>query len=146
MNIDTAEFIITENLSFSHQEQLLALYHQMWWADKRTSEEINEVIENSSFIVCVIDNTKNAVVGFARILTDYFTLAYVFDVIVCESYRGKNLGKVIMNYIIDHEKLKNIMHITLACKKDMIPFYQQFGFLENDEHTVVMRRRNPVIV
>lgn len=137
------QFVITENFSSCHKQQLLSLYRQTWWADHREREEMNAIIENSSFIVGIIDSSNDSLIGFARILTDYFTLAYIFDVIICESYRGKSLGKRLMNHIIHHEKLKNVTKIELACRETMIPFYQQFGFLETNKDTIVMRRNNP---
>ncbi len=76
------EFIIIENLSYFHQEKLFLLYRQMWWADHRTKEEMEKIIKNSSFVVGIIDYKRDRLVGFARVLTDYFTLAYIFDVIV----------------------------------------------------------------
>jgi predicted GNAT family N-acyltransferase len=145
MNIDTEKFILTDNLLSHHKKQLFMLYQKMWWADNRTQKEMNDIIKNSSFVVGIIDVTKDAVVGFARILTDYYTLAYIFDVIICESCRGKSLGKFLMNYIVEHEKLKNVAKIELACRQEMIPFYQQFDFLEDYDDTIVMRRRNTKI-
>ena len=142
MSIDRTKFVLTDNLLSHHQKQLFFLYQQMWWADNRTPEEMNKIIKNSSFVIGIIDTTKGTVVGFARILTDYYTLAYIFDVIVCESCRGKSLGKILMNYIVEHEKLKNVVTIELACQQEMILFYQQFGFLEDYNNTIVMRRKN----
>ena len=78
--------------------------------------------------------------GFARVLTDYTTLAYILDVIVSADHRGKALGKLLMQSIIQHEKLKKVKKIELACKAEMVPFYKQFGFLEKHSDTLVMRR------
>lgn len=142
MTDSTTEFFITESLSCSHQEQLLSLYRQTWWANNREAVEINTIITNSSFIVGIIDRSKDFLIGFVRILTDYFTLAYIFDVIVCESYRGKSLGQFLINHIIHHEKLQNVAKIELSCRESMVPFYRQFGFSEIHEDTIVMRRNN----
>jgi predicted GNAT family N-acyltransferase len=132
-------FILTETLSPLHQSQLFDLYTQMWWAEDRTTEDLHAILQHSSFIIGIIDTQSDQLVGFARVLTDYTTLAYILDVIVSTSYRGKALGKLLMQSIIHHKKLKKVKKIELACKTEMIPFYEQFGFTEAYTDTLVMR-------
>jgi predicted GNAT family N-acyltransferase len=123
-------FSIIHNLNTIQIAKLHTLYQKMWWSVGRTMEEISILLKNSiSF--GVIENDTQDLVGYARVLTDEIKYAFIFDVMTLEKYRGIGLGKMIMESIIDHPKLKNITRFELTCRPDMVPFYEKFGFSEN---------------
>jgi GNAT superfamily N-acetyltransferase len=67
--------------------------------------------------------------GFARVITDRATYAYVADVFVDEAQRGKGLGKLLMRAIMSHPDLQGLRRWSLATW-DAHGLYRQFGFSE----------------
>jgi GNAT superfamily N-acetyltransferase len=68
-------------------------------------------------------------VGFARVVTDLATFAYVGDVFVVEAYRGFGLSKWLMECIVDHPDLKDLRRWHLVTR-DAHGLYAKFGFAE----------------
>ena len=66
-------------------------------------------------------------VGFARVVTDYATFAYVADVFILGAYRGLGLSKWLMQCVVSHPELQHIRLWTLRTK-DAHELYRQFGF------------------
>ena len=66
-------------------------------------------------------------IGFARMITDTATFAYLADVYVLEEHRGKGLGKWIVETILAHPSLQGLRRILLATR-DAHQLYAQFGF------------------
>jgi GNAT superfamily N-acetyltransferase len=78
--------------------------------------------------------------GFARVVTDYGVLYYLCDVVVDENYRGQGLGKVLVEAIIEHEKLADLL--GLLATKDAHSLYEKFGF-QRDIKGTAMRKPAP---
>ena len=73
----------------------------------------------------VFENAKQ--VGFARVIADYATYAYLADVFILESHRGKGLSKFLMECIVAHPQLQGLRRWTLATR-DAHGLYAKFGF------------------
>jgi GNAT superfamily N-acetyltransferase len=102
------------------------LSHESYWAKDRTLIEVNKSIENSlNFGVY----KKDAMVGFARIVTDYVSFAYLADVFIVKEERGKGLGKNLINYILDYPSIKNTKRWMLGTM-DAHELYRPYGFSE----------------
>jgi GNAT superfamily N-acetyltransferase len=84
-------------------------------------------------------------VGFARVVTDYCLFAYLFDVFVDEKYRGKGLGKFLVETVMEHPELLNV-NWTLRTT-DAQGLYENFGFqpAENPER-ILEKKRSPLQV
>jgi len=67
-------------------------------------------------------------VGFARVITDYATYAYLCDVFILTEYRGRGLGKWLVGCIRTHPHLQGLRRWSLATR-DAHSLYAQFGFL-----------------
>lgn len=65
--------------------------------------------------------------GFARVITDRATYAYVADVFVGEAHRGRGLRKLVMRAIMSHPDLQGLRRWSLATR-DAHGLYKQFGF------------------
>lgn len=72
-------------------------------------------------------NTDHQQVGFARMITDRATFAYLADVFILPDYRGLGLSKRLMRHILDHEDLQGLRRMALATN-DAHGLYEQFGF------------------
>ncbi|MEN3331141.1 MAG: hypothetical protein V7641_506 [Blastocatellia bacterium] len=68
-------------------------------------------------------------VGFARLITDYATFAYLADVFIIEEYRGQGLAKWLIEVIIGHPDLQGLRRWMLATR-DAHMLYSQAGFVE----------------
>ncbi len=66
-------------------------------------------------------------IGYARIITDYTSIAYLGDVYVLEEFRGRGLSKWLMQTIKTHPQLQGLRRWILATK-DAHGLYRQFGF------------------
>ena len=77
-------------------------------------------------------------VGYARIITDKATFAWLADVFIDEDYRGKGLGKWMVEMILAHPDLQGLRRILLATK-DAHKVYEQCGFtsINNPERFMV---------
>ena len=96
-----------------------------YWSKGIPRETVARAIENS---VCFgVYASSGAQVGFARVITDFATFAYIADVFVLESHRGHGLGKLLMECIKQHPKLQGLRRWTLSTK-DAHGLYAQFGF------------------
>ncbi|MEI9934318.1 MAG: GNAT family N-acetyltransferase [Ferruginibacter sp.] len=101
------------------------LLNQSYWAKERNKEMIEKSIDNS---LCFgVYNAVNKQVGFARVVTDYAVYAWIMDVFILEEYRGKGLGKLLMNAVMTCNDLQGLKRFGLATR-DAHKLYEQFGF------------------
>jgi N-acetylglutamate synthase-like GNAT family acetyltransferase len=98
--------------------------NRTYWAEGISKEIIRRSIEGS---LCfgVFENDKQ--VGFARMVTDKATFAYLADVFIIEEYRGRGLSKWLMEVMMSHPDLQGLRRMILATK-DAHGLYKQFGF------------------
>jgi len=71
--------------------------------------------------------TENKQIGFARVITDMACFAYLADVFVDPTYRGKGLSKWLMEIILAHPDLQGLRRFMLGTR-DAQELYEQFGF------------------
>lgn len=100
------------------------LSNEAYWAKNRTREQTLTAIENSLCFGVYRDGDQ---VGFARVITDKATFAYVGDVYVVESERGKGLGKWLMEVIVAQPELQNLRRWVLATR-DAHGLYERYEF------------------
>jgi GNAT superfamily N-acetyltransferase len=95
-----------------------------YWAMGRPLEVVRRSIENSlSFGVY----RESVQIGFARVVTDYATFAWLADVFVLPEFRGQGIGKWLIGVIFDHPRLPGLRRWILATK-DAHRLYAQYGF------------------
>jgi N-acetylglutamate synthase-like GNAT family acetyltransferase len=78
-------------------------------------------------------------VGFARVITDCATFAYLADVFIDEEYRGKGLGKWLVETIASHPSLQGLRRFVLVTR-DAQELYRKFGFEEVADFPTYMHR------
>ena len=69
-------------------------------------------------------------VGFARIITDNTTFAYIGDVFILEEFRGRGLSKWLMEVIADHPELQGLRR-WLLLTRDAHGLYEKTGFVRS---------------
>lgn len=96
-----------------------------FWALGREKEIVEKSIE---FSMCFsIFENESKQVGFARVITDHITFAYLSDVFIDEDYRGRGLGQILLDTIYAHPDLQNINRWMLLTK-DAHGLYEKYGF------------------
>jgi GNAT superfamily N-acetyltransferase len=96
-----------------------------YWAKGIPRETVARSLQHS---LCFgVYDGSGAQVGFARIVTDFATVAYLGDVFVLETHRGHGLSKFMMECIMGHPALRGLRRWILLTR-DAHGLYQQFGF------------------
>jgi GNAT superfamily N-acetyltransferase len=115
------------------------LSNNSYWARGRSLELVRRSIDNS-LNFGVFDGTKQ--IGFARVVTDFGTFAWLADVFIVDEYRGNGLGVWLIEVITSHPKLQGFRRWLLATH-DAHELYRRFGFTELNEPGRWMERFNP---
>ncbi len=100
------------------------LTEESYWAKTRTREQTLTAINNS--LTFGIYKGENQI-GFARVVSDFATFAYLGDVFILEKFRGNGLSIWLMKTIVDYPDLQNLRRWILATK-DAHKIYEKFGF------------------
>lgn len=118
----------------------LAVIHRFltssYWANGIPVEVVRRSIE-CSFPFGLYKNNKQ--VGFARVITDHATFAYLADVFILEDHRGRGLGKWLMEVIIEHPELQGLRRWVLATQ-DAHGLYGKFGFTQLEDAAIYMEK------
>jgi GNAT superfamily N-acetyltransferase len=118
-----------------------------YWAKEIPFETFEKSIKNSLvFGIYRVVNGERTQVGFARVISDFATFAYLGDVFVAESERGKGLSKWLMKCILSHPELQGLRRFCLVTR-DAHALYMRYGFLptETPENWLELMRKNPYI-
>ena len=99
---------------------------QSYWSPGIPRAVVERAMANS---MCIGLYRGAEQVGFARVVTDKATFAYLADVFVLEPHRGKGLSKQLMAFIKSHPDLQGLRRFMLGTK-DAHGLYKQFGFTE----------------
>ena len=115
-----------------------------YWAENVPKQVVAKAVDNSlCFAVLFCDqNGDEKQVGFARLITDTATFAYLADVYVLEEHRGNGLSKQMMTSIIEHPQLQGLRRMMLATK-DAHGLYEQFGFTALTDQKMFMQLWTP---
>lgn len=104
------------------------LNNHSYWGKNRTGEQIIRSIENSLCFGMYIDNEQ---IGFARVVTDFTTMYYLADVFIVPGFQKERYGRKLIEYVVNHPKLKNLLGILLTQTAHSL--YKQFGFSSDDK-------------
>jgi GNAT superfamily N-acetyltransferase len=116
------------------------LVNRSYWAKGRSFETVQRSVQNS---LCFGLYETLQQIGFARVVTDEATFAWLCDVFVLESHRGRGLGKWLVECVVEHPALKNIRRIMLATKDAHELYRKHGGFTALEEPEPWMQRVRP---
>ena len=135
---------ITSNKDEMCIDTIHAYLSRSYWAENVPKVVVTKAIENSlCFGVLSSDALGNeSQVGFARLITDKATFAYLADVFILEEHRGHGLSKKMMKKIIGHPELQGLRRMMLATR-DAHGLYEQFGFTSLTEQKMFMQLWTP---
>lgn len=134
MNNTKDFYYITDDKYQIKSADVERLLKQTYWASQRTKQVIQKSID-SSLCYGVFNSENGTLIGFARVVTDYATMFYLTDVIVDEAYRGKGIGKILVETVVNDDKFMKLHGILLT--KDAHKLYERFGFDHAPEKCMV---------
>lgn len=119
------EFEISSDKTRLDVSKVHSAIKESYWGDYRTMELTETTIANS---VCFgIYDMQGEQLGFARLISDHVVFAYIMDVIIFDDFKGKGLGKKLMQHILTRPEVKNVQTVALKTK-DAHGLYEAFGF------------------
>jgi N-acetylglutamate synthase-like GNAT family acetyltransferase len=107
------------------------------WAATLSPEVLRRAAEHS---LCFGVLRGERLVGFARVITDQATYAYLTDVVVDPDYRGRGLGLWFMGRVLDAPEFKGLRRVTLLTR-DAEHLYRKLGFEPGAGPLIYMERR-----
>ncbi len=119
------KYKIVDDLSQMNPDDIIKLLQSTYWADKRSDEQIEKSVRNSSCYGIFIEG-ENKLAGFARVISDYATTYYLCDVVVDEEYRNKGLGTALVSYIESLPVYAGLRGILVT--RDAHSLYRKFGY------------------
>ena len=123
--VNTNDVYISDDRRMMDVEFIYNNLKTLYWATNITRENLTGRINNSLCFGVFVNGRQK---GFARVITDYFSMAYLADVFVEEKERGKGYSRMLMNYIFEYPSLKDIK--WLLATRDMHGLYRKFGFTD----------------
>jgi GNAT superfamily N-acetyltransferase len=117
---------ISTNKSLLDPSVIHGFLTNSYWAKGIPYENVEKRLKNA---LCfgVYDGENQ--IGFARVISDYESFAYLADVFILETHRGQGLAKRLMQTVFAHPDLQNLRRIMLATA-DAHGLYSQYGFKE----------------
>ena len=141
--MEMGRFLISTDRSKLDVDVIHEFLARSYWAAGIPRATVVRSIENS---LCfgVYDNGNQ--IGFARVVSDFATYAYIADVFILEPYRERGLGKELIASIMAHPDLQGLRRWSLGTR-DAQGLYAQFGFkpVVNTGSRTVMEITNPEI-
>lgn len=118
------EIAITFDQSRFDVDAIHAFLTEAYWCVGIPHKVVRKAIEGSLCIGVLADQQQ---VGFARLVTDRATFAYLADVYVLPAYRGQGLSYRMLNALFDHPDVQGLRRMLLATH-DAHGLYAKFGF------------------
>jgi N-acetylglutamate synthase-like GNAT family acetyltransferase len=117
-NISTDKTLLNFEMIYQYLDQ------ESYWAKGIPKDRLKRAIDNS---MCFGVYHQNKQIGFARVITDKATFAYLADVFILNAYRKQGLSKWLVQTIVEHPDLQGLRRWSLATA-DAHGLYKQFGF------------------
>ena len=128
--------VSTDNERLDHQ-MIINFLQETYWAKGRPTELLRRSWSHSLNFGLYRNNDEQ--IGFARIVTDYATIAYLADVFILKDFQKKGLGKYLMESVVAHPALAGIPKILLHTR-DAHGLYEEVGFKRNPRGELWMER------
>src|SRR5580765_8901128 len=98
MQWSNGEYTLTDESARTDLKAVCELLHSTYWAAQRKTDVIEKSLRHSLNFNLFWQARQ---IGFARIITDYATHAYLCDVVIAEEHRGKGVGKWMLQQILN---------------------------------------------
>ncbi|GAB2833127.1 GNAT family N-acetyltransferase [Ferruginibacter profundus] len=134
------DFFITTD---KNKLDITAIHHFLsvhsGWSDNIPFDRVKTSIEHSLNFGLFHDHKQ---IGFARVISDFSTIAYLGDIYVLDNYRGQGLSKKLMDVVMSHPDLQGLRRwILLTSTADWL--YEKYGFTKLPKPELYMELFNP---
>lgn len=124
MNIDYRFISGDENVT----DGIVELYRAgNWWSDDSSPELIPSVVRGS-FAFAAAFAGSGRMIGMGRAISDGVSDAYIQDLVVLGTYRGRGIGRKIAKMLIEYCLNKGVLWIGLIAEPGSERFYESLGF------------------
>ncbi|MEC4805661.1 MAG: GNAT family N-acetyltransferase [Jaaginema sp. PMC 1079.18] len=134
-------FELVEEIHDNQLDDLLTMYHQVWWSRERQKDDVLRMLRHSDLVLGIVHVETHQLIGFTRILTDFVYRATIWDVMVHTQFQGQGLGRVLLNGVISHGRLQEVELMLLICTVEMMPFYEKFDFTREIKNDLRLMQR-----
>lgn len=110
-----------------NSDEVTSLYQQAGWLEPSDERDIVQEILKHTFAFAIA-KLDGKIIGMGRCISDGVSDAYIQDVYVHQNHRGKKIGKMIIETLLDHLKSKKIGWIGLIGNPGTDKFYKPLGF------------------
>ena len=124
MIVERGEFRISSDPRDVDLDAIHAFLSRSYWAEGIPREILVKAIAGS-IPFSLLEGKRQ--IGFARVITDRATYAYLADVYVLEDYRGRGLGRWLIEVVMSHPDLQGLRRLGLVTR-DAHKLYEPFGF------------------
>jgi len=124
MNWRRGDFEISTDRARLDRTVIHEFLRESYWARGIPREVVDRSIDNA---LCFGLFEGSRQVGFARVISDFATFAYLSDVFLLPSHRRRGLAAWLMEVVMSHPDLQNLRRWMLATR-DAQPLYRKFGF------------------
>lgn len=129
------DYFISTDKNLLSLESVYDFLSRSFHSGSRSYTEIEKSIENS---ICFGMYHRGRQIGFARVVSDLSTVYLLSDVFVAEEYRGKGLGKWLLECITNCHELKDL--IGFLATRNAQGLYRKYGFRTLDNPKIMMLR------
>jgi GNAT superfamily N-acetyltransferase len=138
---DAGRFLISTDRAKLDVDVIHGFLTRSYWAEGIPRETVMRAIENS---LCFGVYNGAEQVGFARVISDFATYAYLADVFILEPYRERGLGKELIATVMAHPELQGLRRWSLGTR-DAHGLYAQFGFAALENPSRMMEIADPEV-
>lgn len=139
MNWTRGTFTVTTDPALVDQAVVAKFVRESYWSRGVPDSVVSKSIEGS---LCFALRNETHQIGFARVISDRATIAYLGDVFVLPEFRGQGLGKWLVECVMAHPELQGLRAWILVTR-DAHDLYRKFGFQSLGRPEGYMEKRNP---
>ncbi|MCP4595809.1 GNAT family N-acetyltransferase [Neptuniibacter sp.] len=123
MQYKNKSYFISDDRDDIQLEQVTSLLMSSYWAQERSLETIKTSIQHSICFSLFCDDVQ---VGFARVVTDFSSVAYIADFIIQAEHRSKGIGKWMFGVIVNDPRWSSKFQFLVT--DDAHGLYERYGF------------------
>lgn len=139
MNWVRGAYTVTTDPSLVDHSAVTSYLQESYWAKGIPAPLVSKSIAGS---LCFSLRDGARQIGFARVISDRATVAYLGDVFVLPEFRGQGLGTWLVECVMEHPELQGLRAWILVTR-DAHDLYRKFGFQPLGRPEGYMERRNP---
>lgn len=115
------------------------LSEEAYWSIGLPRDVFERAVDNS---ISFVAHDANELAGYARVVTDKATFAWLCDVFVLPLHRGSGVARALMDAVMAHPELQGLRNFMLATR-DAHGLYEKYGFTPLAEPARWMTIRRP---